>query len=160
MTDDTTGKLADLISDFPIAMVASSDDDGRLVSQPFAMQQQHHAFDGELWFLISADASTAQRIAQRPAVNIALSAADSWVSISGLAELSDDADTIRSMWDASVEAWFPEGPDDPRLRALIVHADSAEYWDTPGGRVATALSFIKSKVTGAPLDIDSDKVDL
>ena len=31
---------------------------------------------------------------------------------------------------------------------LKVDADSAEYWDTPGGRLATAFSFVKAKVTG------------
>lgn len=29
-------------------------------------------------------------------------------------------------------------------------ATSAEYWDTPGGRIATALSFAKAKLTGQP----------
>jgi hypothetical protein len=31
---------------------------------------------------------------------------------------------------------------------LRVEATSAEYWDTPGGRIATVLSFAKAKVTG------------
>jgi len=33
---------------------------------------------------------------------------------------------------------------------LHVEATSAEYWDTPGGRIATALSFAKATVTGQP----------
>jgi general stress protein 26 len=155
-----TEKLTDLVKDFPIAMVATRDNDGQLKSQPLAMQQQHHPFDGQLWFLIAADSSTATRLDASPAVNVVLSSNSSWVSISGDGQLTADRDTIASMWDASVEAWFPDGQDDPNLRALIVHAESAEYWDTPGGKVATALSFVKSKVSGQPIDIDNEKVDL
>jgi len=160
MTDHTTQNLADLIDDFPIAMITSVGDAGALVAQPFAMQQQHHAFDGELWFLISAEASLVGRVHADPRVNIALSARDSWVSIAGHAEVVEDRAKTETMWDASAEAWFPDGKDDARIRVLIVHADSAEYWDTPGGLVATALSFVKSKATGEPLDIEHERVDL
>ncbi len=153
-------KLTDLVKDFPIAMIATRDTEGQLMSQPFAMQQQHHDFDGELWFLISVESSTATRVAASPAANVVLTSNSSWVSITGFAELSADKKTIASMWDASVEAWFPDGPDDDNLRALIFHADSAEYWDTPGSKVATALSFVRSKISGQPIDIDNEKVDL
>ena len=44
---------------------------------------------------------------------------------------------------------------------LKVDADSAEYWDTPGGRVATALSFAKAKLTGTRYDGgENEKVEL
>src|SRR6185437_11100562 len=108
-----TEKLAELVKDFPIAMIATRDAEGHLMAQPFAMQQQHHAFDGQLWFLIADDSSTATRLDASPTVNVALSSNSSWASISGTAELSTDHGTIASMWDASVEAWFPDGPDDP-----------------------------------------------
>jgi general stress protein 26 len=161
MADQTqTEKLTELIKDFPIAMITTHDSESQMTSRPIAMQQQHHPFDGELWFLIAADSATASALVQSPVVNVSLSSSGSWVSISGHGELSADRDTIASMWDASVEAWFPDGPDDANIRALIVHADSAEYWDTPGGKVATALSFVKSKVSGEPMEIDNEKVDL
>jgi len=59
-----------------------------------------------------------------------------------------------------VEAWFSDGPDDPDVGLLKFTADSAEYWDSPGGRIASALSFVKSKITGEPLEGDNAKVEL
>jgi len=153
-------KLAEVLDGFPIAMVVTIDADGRPLAQPLAMQQQHHAFDGDLWFLTTVDSSTAQRVAEQPLVNLALSSRDSWASITGHAELAAERHYIDAMWDSSVEAWFPDGRDDPRLRALIVHADSAEYWDTPGAAVASVISFVKAKVTGEPMEIDTGKVEL
>ena len=41
-------------------------------------------------------------------------------------------------------------PEADGLYVFRVQADSAEYWDTPGGTVASLLSFAKSKVTGEP----------
>ena len=158
MTD--IDSLADLLDDFPITMIVTLDDQGRPVSQPFAMQQQHHRFDGDLWFLISVESSTAKRLAEHPVVNLAFSANGSWVSVTGHAELATEQSYIDQMWDTSVEAWFPGGRTDPAIRALIVHTDSAEYWDTPGSTVATVFSLVKSKLTGSPIEIDNEKVDL
>lgn len=160
MSDDTRTTLEGLIEDVPLAMITSVAEDGRLLAQPFAMQQQHHPFDGELWFLISSEASIVDRVSADPRVNVALAARDSWVSIAGSASVVENRAATRDMWDPSAEAWFPDGQDDPRIRLLVVRADSAEYWDSPGGLVATALSFVKAKATGEPLDIDTVKIDL
>ena len=42
------------------------------------------------------------------------------------------------------------GPGRPNVVLIKVDAHTAEYWDTPGGRVASLLSLAKSKVTGEP----------
>jgi len=47
-----------------------------------------------------------------------------------------------------VEAWLPQGPEDPSTVLIKVAGETAEYWDTPGGRIATVLSFAKAKITG------------
>ena len=60
-----------------------------------------------------------------------------------------------------VDAWFPQGPDDDSVVLIKVQADSAEYWDSPGGRLATAFSFVKAKVTGERIEGgENEKVDL
>jgi general stress protein 26 len=85
----------------------------------------------------------------------------SWVSLSGGAEVVDDAAKKRELWNSAVEAWFPQGPDGDSVVLIKVHADSAEYWDTPGGRLATAFSFAKAKLTGQRIEGgENEKVDL
>ena len=44
-----------------------------------------------------------------------------------------------------VEAWFPDGKDSADVALLLVESDSAEYWDTPGGRIASALAFVEDE---------------
>jgi len=31
---------------------------------------------------------------------------------------------------------------------IKVHAQSAEFWDNPGGRVSTVLSYVKARAVG------------
>ena len=55
----------------------------------------------------------------------------------------------------------PDGPDDYSVVLLKVEGDSAEYWDSPGGRLATVLSFAKAKVTGQRIEGgENEKVEL
>jgi hypothetical protein len=40
------------------------------------------------------------------------------------------------------------GPRDPSVVLIKVNSETAEYWDSPGGRVTSFISFAKAKVTG------------
>ena len=47
------------------------------------------------------------------------------------------------------------------MTLLKFSASGAEYWDSPGGRIASVISFVKSKVTGSVGDVgESAKVNL
>ena len=92
---------------------------------------------------------------------MATAGSDSWVSLTGHAVVVDDLEKKRELWDAGVAAWFPDGPDDAGIVLLRVDAASAEFWDNPGGKIATALSFAKAKVTGKPYSGgENETVDL
>ena len=43
---------------------------------------------------------------------------------------------------------------------LRVDLTGGEYWDTPGGRVTSLLSLLKTKLTGEPYDADHGTADL
>ena len=62
------------------------------------------------------------------------------MSLTGQASVVDDLATKRELWNTVVEAWFPDGPEDPDVVLVRVDATSAEYWDSPGGRVASLIS--------------------
>jgi general stress protein 26 len=94
-------------------------------------------------------------------VNVGVGSGGTWVSLTGDAVVVDDVAKKRELWNSGVEAWFPQGPDDDSVVLIKVVADSAEYWDSPGGRLATAISFVKAKVTGERIDAgENEKVDL
>lgn len=159
MTDTTpTQRVAELIKNFRFAMFTTRNANDRLVSHPLTVQETE--FDGDLWFLVSRSASLVADIEKDERVGISLSSNDSWVSLSGTAELVEDRAKITELWSPTVEAWFTDGPDDPDVGLLKFSAESAEYWDSPGGRIASLFSFVKSEITGEPYDAENETVEL
>lgn len=159
MTDTTAvQRLAELIKGFRFAMFTTRNAQGRLVAHPLTVQEAE--FDGDLWFLVSKSATFVLDLDVDDRVGISLSSNDAWVSLSGTAELVGDQMKVRELWNPVVEAWFPDGPDDPNVGLLKFTAHSAEYWDSPGGRIASLFSFVKSKVTGEQYDAENVTVEL
>lgn len=83
---------------------------------------------------------------------------DSWVAIAGRATVVKDQPKLERLWNTFADAWMPEGPDDPNAVLLRVDVEEAEYWDTPGGKIASLISFAKAKLTGDTYDADHETV--
>jgi general stress protein 26 len=147
MSDETT-KVAELLAGERFGMFNTTAPTGTLTSRPMALQEVE--FDGDLWFFAARDSRKVAHSAADPQVNVTVGSSSTWVSLTGQAVVVDDRATKRDLWNAVVEAWFPDGPDDDGVVLLKVAAESAEYWDSPGGRLASALSFAKAKLTGEP----------
>ncbi len=145
MTDETD-KVAELLEDFRFCMFTTTDSDGHLVSRPMAVQETE--FDGDLWFFSDRDSCKVAQVSTTPKVNAAFSDSSSWVSLYGTAEVVEDADKAEQLWNDALKAWFPDGPTSPGVVLIKVHADTGEYWDSPGGRVSTLLSYAKARATG------------
>jgi general stress protein 26 len=150
MSTDETRKVADLLGGERFGMFTTTAPDGTLVSRPMALQEVE--FDGDLWFFAERGSRTTAHIAAHPQVNVATAGSSSWVSLTGHAGVVDDLQKKKELWNKVVEAWFPNGPEDPDVVLLRVEAESAEYWDSPGGRIASAVSFAKAKLTGQRYD--------
>ena len=148
--DADARKVSELAKDIRIAMLTTLDADGRFISRPMA--QQEVEFDGDLWFFAEGDSREVAQITADPRVGVTLSSDSTWISIAGSAAVVDDSAKAHELWNSWVEAWLPQGPDDPNVILIKVSAESAEYWDTPGGRVASVISFAKSKLTGETYD--------
>lgn len=158
-TESGSVKVADLAKDVKFAMLTTIDADGELVSRPMA--QQAVETDGDLWFFASRDSRKVSHIRANPHVAVTLSSSSTWVSINGSAEVVEDDALARELWSPGIEAWFPQGPDDDSIVMIKVNGETAEYWDTPGGQVATVLSLVKSKLTGKRYSGgENDKIDL
>ena len=159
MTNDQTRTVAELLKGERFAFLTTVMKDGRLASRPMTLQEVE--FDGDLWFFAERDSNPVRHITDSPQVNVGAGSGGSWVSLSGDAVLVADVAKKRELWNSAVEAWFPQGPDDDSVVLLKVEADSAEYWDSPGGRLATVFSFAKAKLTGERIEGgESEKVDL
>ncbi|HEX8368117.1 MAG TPA: pyridoxamine 5'-phosphate oxidase family protein [Pyrinomonadaceae bacterium] len=144
-------KLNDLIKDVEVAMLTTIDW-GILRSRP--MQTQEFDFDGDLWFFTSSETHKTEEIEKDRRVNVSYAAPDSntYVSVTGTAEIVKDRAKIEELWNPIYKAWFPDGLEDPNLVLLKVGVEQAEYWDSPSSTLVQLAGFVKAMVTGERAD--------
>jgi general stress protein 26 len=144
--DVTQDKVVEIMRGDRFCMLTSVGEQGRLQAHP--MTPQEVTDEGDVWFFIDSASDQARFISAEKRVNLAFADGSTWLSVAGHGDIRHDRAKVDELWNPVVEAWFPDGPDSDRVALLHVGADSAEYWDTPGGRVASALSFVKTKLVG------------
>lgn len=144
-------KLKSIIKDVEVAMLTTNDG-GVLRSRP--MQTQQAEFDGDLWFFTSSNTHKAEEIEKDNRVNVSYAAPEdnSYVSISGTAEIVTDKAKMEELWSPILKAWFPKGLDEPDIILLKVNANQAEYWDSASSSLVQAFGLLKSLVTGERAD--------
>ena len=144
-------KLKSIIKDVEVAMLTTNDG-GVLRSRP--MQTQQAEFDGDLWFFTSSHTHKAEEIEKDNRVNVSYAAPadNSYVSVSGTAEIVTDKAKMEELWSPILKAWFPKGLDEPDIILLKINADQAEYWDSASSSLVQAFGLLKSLVTGERAD--------
>lgn len=151
-------KLRDLVKDIEYCMLTTVDLDGSLHSRPMASNGEIEE-NGDLWFFTKASSPKVDEVQHDQHVNVSFAAPDkqTYVSISGKAQLIRDRAKIEALWRPDLKAWFPEETNDPDIALLKIQAEKAEYWDSPSGVVAKTLGFIKAATTGEPAGSGENK---
>ena len=158
-SNENIQKVRDIIKGTRIAMLTHVDENGRLVSKPMATQEVD--FDGTVRFIAERASDQGMDIQKNPNVNVAYSGNGAWVSLSGKARIVNDTDKLRELWSSFSGSWLEGGPENPNNVLIEIDADTAEYWDTPGGsKVTQVANLIKAKVTGNTVDGENEVVDL
>lgn len=159
MTDTDTQQrtqLLELARGTTLCMLTTTDASGTFFSRPMTSQQVDD--DGVVWFIAARDSRKVAQIGANANASVTMTGDGSWVSLSGRAAVVEDLDKLRELWSSMVEAWLPGGPEDPNAILVRLDVDGAEYWSSPGSRVATFVSLLKAKVTGESADIGNHAV--
>ena len=131
---DRVWKLMDKIG---FCMLATREGED-IRSRPMAAHSVRE--ENTVYFLTDADSHKDNEIEAEP--NVALAFADSsgqkYVSVSGVAEVSNDRAKIKQLWSTPAKAWW-DSAEDPSIRVFKVTPKDAQYWDSPG----TVVSYVK-----------------
>ncbi|HSC66925.1 MAG TPA: pyridoxamine 5'-phosphate oxidase family protein [Cellvibrio sp.] len=141
-------KLREKIDPIQFCMMTTRSADHNLLSRP--MTHQAIDEDGTLWFFTSDDSQVAEDLYRDSAANISFSnpSDNLYVSLSGDAVLIKDAQKAKQLWNPMVKAWFPTGPQDPRLTLIKFSTYSAEYWDSDTNKMLHLFAMAKEVITG------------
>ena len=106
--------------------------------------------ENAIWFLTSKKSHKDIEIAHDNQVCVTYSdpSSNTFISLSGLIEMSDAEAQIRALWNPGAEAYFSGGPTDPDILVLKFVPAFGEYWDSPPNPVIIAIQFIKAKIAG------------
>jgi general stress protein 26 len=144
-----------LIDDIDTAMMTTRRADGHLRSR--AMANQKRAAGADLWFVTAKGAAKLRDIAGDPHVNLSYykNSTRAWVSVSGVASVTDDRARIRELYEPDWKVWFPEDgderhgtPDDPRITLIGVDVHAAEFLEVNKSRPVLVYEFVKGWLTG------------
>jgi general stress protein 26 len=151
------GELYELIEGIEIAMFTTRRPDGQLVSRPMATQTQAEGSD--LWFVTNIESHKLDELEFDPHVNLAYyrDRTREWVSVSGIATVSQDRRAIHELYRKDWKAWFGDaggardgGPDDPRLALILVDVESVTYLKVDKPQPLVLFEVVKGMVTGTP----------
>jgi general stress protein 26 len=80
---------------------------------------------------------------------VVISAADkAYLSITGRATVGRDPAMAKKIWHKTDDLWWPDGPDDPNVRVIVIAPSRAELWDGPSSSMVAAFEIAKAKMTG------------
>ncbi|GAA1128228.1 pyridoxamine 5'-phosphate oxidase family protein [Citricoccus alkalitolerans] len=131
-----------------VAMLATTDADGRIFSRPMAIQEIEE--DHTIWFITRVSTPKIGEVSGSQPVNVSVAERGFWASIAGTATVEGDMERKKRYWSKVTEAFFGESkPEDPDIVLLKVTPESGEYWDSPG-LPATAVEVIKGMVGDRP----------
>lgn len=154
-TEKKLDDLYGLIEGIELAMMTTRRPDGYLVSRPMATQKREHGAD--LWFWTSTETHKLEELEFDPHVNISFIRPGSreWVSVSGVARVSQDRAKVRELYHPDWKAWLHTGeapydgtPNDPRIVLIFVDAHTVTYQKKDRPLPAVLFSVVKGMLTG------------
>lgn len=147
-------KLRKLVDGIDIGMLGTYSPNTKFI-HAIPMSRQEIDAEGNIWFLFSTASDTYQNLQANQHVSILYSdiKAYNFLSVNGIASISQDRNRIEKYWNKFVEAWFEKGKEDPAIRILKITPIEAHYWDNKSNKLVSILKVAASALTGAKLDI-------
>lgn len=125
-------KIFEMLREFQTVMLATAAPDGRIESRPMQVVEIDQR-TGNIWFFTGRDSRKVHEISDNAHVAvICQNDGSSYLNLSGVGMIVHEPSRVRALWREPLRTWFPEGPDDPTLRLLVVEPRMAEYWDNRG----------------------------
>lgn len=127
-------KIFEMLREFDTVMLVTVARDGRIESRPMQVVDIDDR-TGNIWFFTARDTRKVQEISDAENAAVAVVCQNdrtAYLTISGTGLIVHEPSRVHELWREPFRTWFPDGPDDPRIRLLVVEPRSAEYWDNRG----------------------------
>jgi len=153
---DTIDRVWDIIEKVGVCMLTTKFVGG-LRARPLEARPDRNA--GLIFFVTDVHSAKEEEIGATPDIGLVFfdSGDNAYLSITGRACVTRDAEKTKAAWRKTDEVWWPGGPDDTDVCLLRVEPLTAELWDGPASPVVTAFEFAKAKLTGAEPNLGENR---
>jgi general stress protein 26 len=154
--NDRLGRVWDVIEQVGVCMLTTQFAGG-LRARPVEARPDRDA--GLIFFVTDIRSAKEDEIEARPDIGLTFIAASdkAYLSITGRASVTRDAEKIKAAWRNSDQVWWPGGPDDPNVCLLQFKPSTAELWDGPASSLVTAYEFAKARLTGQEPELGENR---
>jgi general stress protein 26 len=145
-----TNRFRGLIKDIRFAMFTThKPHGGHLHSRPMTTQNRH-IDDDSLWFFMSRSGDPVAEFEGDEQVNVSYAdpGSDTYVSVSGVAQVVEDMAKKQALWNKFAEAWFKGGVNDPDLALVRVRIEHADWWDVKESKLVQLYKQAEAALTG------------
>lgn len=141
-------KLYELLEGFGVAMMTTQGQDGLFHSRP--MLSQGALPDADLVFVSSLETEKVGDIAVNPKVNLAYyrDGDRAWISVAGLATISQDRARIEQLYKEAWKVWFPNGPQQEDLCLILVQVQEVTFWKPEHGKIGSLFAMAGAYLSG------------
>lgn len=153
--------LQDKINEVRTAMLTTYNPEKGFSSRPMGTAEVDA--EGNVWFFTNEFSAKVSEISVENTVSLTYSDTKNhtYLSIMGEAEIVEDKNKMKELWNPFIKAFFPEGLDDPKLALIKISPTDAEYWDSSSSSMVVLFNMLKAAVTGKRYDEGNHgKIDL
>lgn len=156
-TQKDTKKLFKMIEGIEFAMLVTETSNGTLRSRPMSVKTTDS--DDCLWFLTNDESGKVLEIESNRQVNVSFARPSdhTFISVSGIAQITDDRDKVDEVWTADAGLWFKDGKNDPNLTLIRVEPSQAEYWCPKSNQVVSLFEMAKSAIDRSEPDLSENE---
>lgn len=149
-TRESRERLWEMIKDIRFSMFTTRHANGHLHARPMTTQNTSMEEDASLWFFMPRDSDPVADLMADRVVSVAYAdtGSDSYVSISGTAQVVEDLALKQKLWSKAAQVWFTAGYTDPNLALVQVNIVHANYWDVKESKIVQLFQMAKAAVTG------------
>ena len=149
LNEDALRRVLGLIRQIRVGFLTTLDHAGTPHARP--VQTLAVEDDATLWFFTDLHSGKAGELNMDSHISLAYAdtATHRYVAVSGTGVVGQDPQRARALWQVEQRAFYPSGPEDPRLGILQVCIERAEYWIAPG-RSSYLYAAAKAAATGEP----------
>jgi general stress protein 26 len=147
---DARAKVWELVGQFSASMLVTRSHAGQLSARPMAHMARPDA--DAVYILTERQTEAARDIEQDPGVLLTFADGKRYLSLAADGTVSTDRSLIEQLWNRGAQAFWPSGPSDPAICALILRPRSAEYWDGDNA-LSAGVQILIANVTGKRPDL-------